>query len=82
LDARPAERQAEAERLVRDPLGARERPLDWAGLHEKHGRLGVPCQRLAELERLSRELGAGAGPAPARELLDIAITVPRQEAVT
>jgi len=71
----------EAECLVRDPLGARERPLGWAALHEKHARLGARCQRLVQLERLSRELGAGAGSAPARELLDLTTDLP-QEAVT
>jgi 2-methylcitrate dehydratase PrpD len=69
----------EAHCLVRDPLGARERPLGWAAVHEKHRRIGVGRERLAHMERLSRELGAGAGPAPARELLDLTT---RQEAVT
>ncbi len=72
----------EAECLVRDPLGARERPLGWAELREKHARIGAWCQRLAQAERLSRELGAGATPAPARELLEITTDDPPQEAVT
>jgi 2-methylcitrate dehydratase PrpD len=72
----------EAECLVRDPLGARERPLGWAELREKHTRVGAWCQRLAQAERLSRELGAGATPAPARELLAITTDDPPQEAVT
>jgi 2-methylcitrate dehydratase PrpD len=71
----------EAERLVRDPLGARERPLGWAALYEKHTRIGAWGERLAKAMRLSRELGAGAGPAPARELLDLTQHLP-QEAVT
>jgi 2-methylcitrate dehydratase PrpD len=71
----------EAHCLVRDPLGARERPLGWADVREKHRRIGVRGERLAHTERLSRELGAGAGPAPARELLRL-MTDPHPEAVT
>jgi 2-methylcitrate dehydratase PrpD len=70
-----------AECLVRDPLGARERPLGWAALSEKHTRIGAWGERLAHAIRLSRELGAGAGHAPARELLNLTQDLP-QEAVT
>jgi 2-methylcitrate dehydratase PrpD len=72
----------EAQVLVRDPLGARERPLGWADLREKHQRIGAWCQRLAHAERLSRELGAGARTAPARELLDLSTESRPQEAAT
>ena len=71
----------EAHCLVRDPLGAHERPLGWADVREKHRRIGVRGERLADIERLSRELGAGADPAPARELLQL-MTDRHQEAVT
>jgi 2-methylcitrate dehydratase PrpD len=71
----------EVQRLVRDPLGARERPLGWADVREKHRRIGARGERLAHMERLCRELGAGAGCAPARELLHLT-TDPHQEAVT
>ncbi|MEA2179283.1 MAG: MmgE/PrpD C-terminal domain, partial [Solirubrobacteraceae bacterium] len=71
----------EAQCLVRDPLGARERPLGWAALSEKHTRIGAWSQRLEQAMRLSRELGAGAAVAPARELLNLTQDLP-QEAVT
>jgi 2-methylcitrate dehydratase PrpD len=65
----------EAERLVGDPLGARERPLGWDDLRRKHTRIGAWGEGLDAALALCR---AGL---PARELLDLATKDLRQEAV-
>ena len=70
----------EATRLVREPLGGRERPLGWDELRSKHERIGAWGDALPRALRLCRDLGAGA--LPARELLDLTTEDLRQEVVS